>query len=155
MKWIAKYMWICPFHEMDSEAVHFMKWTISLSISRNGQFHTWVVTYTCLSLLKGSYITQNTLQVPEIYFYCLNHLITHQWLNLLIYILLTLLLVVLGGSIDPPSTTTIWLQERVFWRKLIWCIVRLNQRILLIWIWCHKKCTCVESLNLVKLNLMS
>ena len=30
---------------MDSEAVHFMKWTISLYISRNGQFHTWVVTY--------------------------------------------------------------------------------------------------------------
>ena len=46
MKWTAKYIWICPFHEMDSWVVHFMKWTICLSISRNGQFHTWVVTYT-------------------------------------------------------------------------------------------------------------
>ena len=47
MKWIAKYIWICPFHEMDSRVVHFMKWTICLSISRNGQFHIWVITYTC------------------------------------------------------------------------------------------------------------
>ena len=46
MKWSAKYISICPFHEMDNWVVHFMKWTISLSISRNGQFHTWVVTCT-------------------------------------------------------------------------------------------------------------
>ena len=45
MKWIAKYIWICPFHKMDSWVVHFMKWTICLSISRNGQFHIWVITY--------------------------------------------------------------------------------------------------------------
>ena len=29
MKWIAKYTGICPFHEVDSWVVHFMKWTIS------------------------------------------------------------------------------------------------------------------------------
>ena len=52
MKWTAKYISICPFHEMDSWAVHFMKWIISLSISRNGQFHTWVVTYTHVSVLQ-------------------------------------------------------------------------------------------------------
>ena len=31
---------------MDSWIVHFLKWTISLSISQNGQFHIWVITYT-------------------------------------------------------------------------------------------------------------
>ena len=49
MKWIGKYIWICPFRELVSEAVHFVKWKISLSISRNGQFHTSFITYTPMS----------------------------------------------------------------------------------------------------------
>ena len=55
MKWSEVFLSIsrngqmfCPFHEMDSWIVHFVKWTISLSISRNGQFHIWVITYICI-----------------------------------------------------------------------------------------------------------
>ena len=45
----------CPFREMDSWIVQFMKWTISLSISRNGQFHIWVITYILHKLVCYSY----------------------------------------------------------------------------------------------------
>ena len=72
MKWIAKYIWICPFHKMDSWVVHFMKWTICLSISRNGQFHIWVITYILIKavyLYWDCFISCSVHGVCDVYFW--------------------------------------------------------------------------------------
>ena len=65
MKWIAKYIWNCPFHEMDSWVVHFMKCTIS---QLGCNTYIWNIVRRQINFIKRTQTGMNTNKNTMLYY---------------------------------------------------------------------------------------